>query len=135
VNEQQFKARTQAFALRIIRLVENLPQNPASQIIGKQLLRAATSVGANYRAACRGKSVADVIAKLAIVEEEADECLYWMELLVQATMVPESKLQPLMEECNQILAMTVASIKTLRNKQRTKSLAEEPEPYILHHDD
>ncbi len=71
MNEQEFKHRTKKIALRVIRLVETLPKNQTADVIGKQLLRSATSVGANYRAACRGKSTADVIAKLSIVEEEA----------------------------------------------------------------
>ena len=85
-------------------------------MIGKQLIRCATSVGANYRSACRAKSTADLIAKLSIVEEEADECLYWLELLVEADEIPEAKIKNLMTETNEILAMTVASIKTLRCK-------------------
>jgi four helix bundle protein len=128
MNEQQFKARTRQFALRVIRLTESLPSTRTADVIGKQLLRAATSVGANYRAACRGKSTADVIAKLSIVEEEANECLYWMELLIDAEIVPQLKIANLMIECNEILAMIVASIKTLRAKQ-SKCIAEDPTFY------
>jgi four helix bundle protein len=91
------------------------PSTPTAAVLGKQLLRSATSVGANDRAACRGKSKATVVAKLAIVEEEADETLYWMELLIAAGIVPAARLAGLMEATNQIIAMTVASIKTLRN--------------------
>jgi four helix bundle protein len=120
VNEQVFKQRTKELALRVIRLVESLPVNQSSGVIGRQLLRSATSVGANYRAACRAKSIADMIAKLGIVEEEADECLYWMELLVEAGLVPESKLKKLMSEVDAIVAMTVQSIKTLRTQSRTR---------------
>lgn len=76
--------------MRALRLVATLPKERAADVIGRQLLRSATSVGANYRAACRGKSPEDVVAKLAIVEEEADECLYWMELLVEAEVIPEA---------------------------------------------
>ena len=117
MNEQEFKNRTKGLALRVIRLVSALPKNHASEIIGKQLLRSATSVGANYRAACRGKSPADMINKLAIVEEEADETLYWMELLIESGIISEVKLSSLMSEANEIVAMTVASIKTLRANQ------------------
>jgi four helix bundle protein len=117
MNEQEFKNRTKGLALRVIRLVGALPKNQVSEIIGKQLLRSATSVGANYRAACRGKSPADVLNKLAIVEEEADETLYWMELLIESEIIPEVKLSGLMSETNEIIAMTVASIKTLRANQ------------------
>ncbi len=83
-------------------------------MIGKQLLRSATSIGANYRAACRGRSAADMLAKLAVVEEEADESIYWMELLVEGKIIPATKLKDLMAETDEILAMTVSSIKTLR---------------------
>jgi four helix bundle protein len=118
MNEQEFKRRTKQLALRVIRLVEALPQNRSADVIGKQLLRSATSVGANYRAACRGKSIADVIAKLSIVEEEADESLYWLELLIESRLIPAERLRSLMSETNEILSMTVASIKTLRNKSK-----------------
>ncbi len=117
--EQEFKDRTKHIALRVIRLVESLPNTNSAQIIGKQLLRSATSVGANYRAACRGKSTADILHKLAIVEEEADESLYWLELLIEANIVPENKLSPLMKDTNEIVAMVVASIKTLRSNNLT----------------
>jgi four helix bundle protein len=116
LDEQVFKQRTKALALRVLRLAEALPQKPSTAIMGRQLMRCATSVGANYRAACRAKSTADLIAKLSIVEEEADECLYWLELLVESGSIGEAKVKNLMAETNEILAMTVASIKTLRRK-------------------
>lgn len=83
MNETIFKQRTKNLALRVIRLVESLPNTKTAHIIGKQLIRSATSVGANYRASCRAKSTADMINKLKIVEEETDETLYWMELLTE----------------------------------------------------
>ncbi|MEG4302619.1 four helix bundle protein [Microcoleus sp. D3_18a_C4] len=113
MNEQEFKHRTKQLALRVIKLVSSLPKNTVSEVIGKQLIRSATSVGANYRAACRARSTADLIAKLRIVEEEADESLYWMELIVEAKLVDATNLRSIMSETNEILAMTVASIKTL----------------------
>jgi len=116
MTEQEFKDRTKQIALRIIRLVESLPNNHTAQIIGKQLLRSATSVGANYRVACRGKSSADILHKLAIVEGEADESLYWLELLIESEIVPEKKLSVLMSDIDEVVAMTVSSIKTLRSK-------------------
>jgi four helix bundle protein len=122
MNEGEFKRRTKQLALRVIRLVEALPQSRTAEVIGKQLIRSATSVGANYRSACRGKSTADVIAKLSLVEEEADESLYWMELIVEAGLLPAEKLSNLMSETNEILAMTVASIKTLRSKSKVQNL-------------
>jgi four helix bundle protein len=118
VQQQQLKHRTKTFALRVMRLVDTLPDTRSADVVGKQLLRAATSVGANYRAACRPKSTNDMINKLKIVEEEADESTYWMELLVEAEMVSEARLADLMNESNEILAMTVASVKTLRAKHK-----------------
>ncbi|EKF00134.1 putative 23S ribosomal protein [Tolypothrix sp. PCC 7601] len=120
VNEKQFKDRTKQLGLRVIYLVEALPQTRTADVIGKQVLRSATSVGANYRAACRAKSTADLIAKLSIVEEEADETLYWLEILVEAGMISADKLTNLMQETAEILAMTVASIKTLKEKHKSK---------------
>ncbi len=121
MNEREFKKRTKHLALRVIRLIEALealPYNLTATIISKQLIRSATSVGANYRSACRAKSTADIIAKLSLVEEEADETLYWMELIVESGLMPQEKLTNLMLETNEILAMTVASIKTLRIKSQ-----------------
>ena len=114
MNEQLFKHRTKELGLAVIQLVEALPTSRTVDIIARQLLRSATSVGANYRAACRGKSSADVIAKLAIVEEEADEANYWLELLVDAKFMPLELVAGLLKESNEIVAMTVAAIKPLR---------------------
>jgi four helix bundle protein len=117
MNEEMFKQRTKNFALAVIGLVDKLPKNRITDVIGGQLLRSATSVGANYRAACRGRSAADIISKLGIVEEEADESIYWMELLIESGMIDKQDIQNIMTEANEILAMTVASIKTLRNRK------------------
>jgi four helix bundle protein len=116
MNEQQFKVRTKKLALRVIRLVEALPRSIVSEIISKQLLRSATSVGANYRAACRSRSIEAMIAKLDIVLEEADETLFWLELLIESELMPATRLTSLMNETNEITAMTIASLKTLRSK-------------------
>lgn len=98
-------------------MVEALPKSKTCDVIGRQLLRSGTSVGANYRSACRGKSTADVLAKLAIVEEEADETIYWLELLIEANIKSASDIEDLLKEANEIVAMTVASIKTLRTRK------------------
>ena len=111
------KKRTRAFALRIIRLVEALPKTKTDDVIGKQLLRCGTSVGANYRASCRAKSQADFIAKMGIVEEEADEAIYWMELLVEAGVVEKGRIASLLDEANQLVAIVVTSIKTARENK------------------
>ena len=102
------------FALRIIRLANSLPRSRAANVIAGQLLRCGTSVGANYRAACRARSPADFIAKTGIVEEESDEAAYWMELLIKGDLVKESRICDLLNEANEILSMVVASIKTAR---------------------
>jgi four helix bundle protein len=108
------KDRTQKFALDVIRLCSRLPQKQEFSIIGKQLIRCATSVGANYRSACRGKSKVDFIAKLSIVEEEADEAVYWLELLEGLGLDQDKELQRLKDEVSQLVAIMVASKKTAR---------------------
>lgn len=120
-SEQQFKDRTKAVGLRIVRLVDSLPSSRTSRVIGDQLLRSGTSIGANYRAACRAVSVADIISKLGDVEEETDESMYWIEMLGEAGILPEQRLTALHRELGEILAMIVASRKTLRrNNQKSK---------------
>jgi len=121
MTQEQMKQRTKRFALRIIKLADSLPNTLAATTIGKQLLRSGTSVGANYRSACRAKSTADFISKLSIVEEEADESIYWMELLVESDIVPEGRLSDLMDEANQIVATVVKSIKTSKLRRNPKS--------------
>ena len=125
MDEQQFKRRTKDVALRVIRLVESLPKSRTADVLARQLLRAATSVGANYRAACRGKSAADMIAKLAIVEEEADETLYWLDLIAEVRLVRKTRLQKLIAEIDELVAMIVASQKTLR-RNNPKSKIQNP---------
>ena len=108
--------RTKAFALRVIRLVDGLPRGRSSDVIGRQLLRSACSVGANYRSAKRGRSRAEFCSKLGIAEEEADESVYWLELLVESGQVKKHLLEDLLREANEIVAMLVASIRTARNR-------------------
>jgi len=110
------RIRTKDFALRVMKLVDALPARRSSDVIGKQLLRSATSVGANYRSACRGRSAKEFIAKLGIVEEEADESEYWMELLMEGGIVKRENLTDLHGEAGEIVAMVVASIRTAREK-------------------
>jgi four helix bundle protein len=116
-KHDNLKDRTKKFALRIIRLVEALPKGKATDVIGKQLLRSGTSVGANYRAACRAKSTADFISKMGIVEEEADESIFWMELLIDSKLVAKERLLDLMEEAGEIVSIIVASIKPARRRK------------------
>ena len=117
MSEFPLRDRTKALALRVIKVVNSLPHDEVGRVIGHQLLKSGTSVGANYRASMRAKSPADMVNKLKIVEEEADETVYWLELLVDAQVIPQSKLQPLIAEANEIVAMTVASIKTIRSQR------------------
>jgi four helix bundle protein len=117
MDEQTFKTRTRKLAVAIVKEVDALPRSLAANVIGRQLVRSGTSIGANYRAACRAKSTADMINKLKIVEEESDETGYWLELLVEAELLPRDKVENLAREANEILAMTIASIKTLRARQ------------------
>ena len=111
------RVRTKSFALRIIKVVDALPNTRSANVIGGQLLRSGTSVGANYRAACRGRSTAEFIDKLGIVEEEADECSYWLELLVDSSLMPAKQLSELQKEADELVAITVASIKTARKRK------------------
>lgn len=117
MNAEEFKKRTKAFGLCAIRLAEALPKSRTADVVGKQLLRCGTSVGANYRAACRAKSPADFIAKMSIVEEECDEAMYWMEILVEAGLMDEKRVIELKSEANEILSMVISSIKTVRRRK------------------
>src|SRR3989442_310971 len=112
------KQRTQAFAVRTIRLVQTLPRSRASDVIGHQLLRSGTSVAANYRAARRARSRKEFLAKMGIVEEEADESAFWLALLVDADLLPASEVVDLKDEAQQLVAITVASIRTARGGGR-----------------
>jgi four helix bundle protein len=117
MKQNDLKERTNKFALKTINLVQSLPKSCISDVLGRQLLRSGTSVGANYRSACRARPTADFIAKLGIVEEEIDESIYWMELLVQSGLIKHEKLADSLNEAQQLAAITVASIKTAkRNK-------------------
>ena len=117
MTREEMKARTKAYANRIVRLCSALPGHWIAQTLGKQLLRSGTSVGANYRAVCRARSNSDFVNKLRIVEEECDESLFWMELLVDGGLVPAPRLAPLQQEGAEILAIVVASLRTVRSRQ------------------
>ncbi|MBI5417572.1 four helix bundle protein [Candidatus Poribacteria bacterium] len=114
---KDLKERTKKFAILIIRFIEIIPKSIIADIIIRQLLRSATSVGANYRAACRAKSRADFIFKMSIVEEEIDESLYWLEILIEVNIINKNQIQYLFEEGNQILSIIVASINTARKNK------------------
>jgi len=120
-NEPDLKKRTKAFALRILKLVDALPKTTAGRAFVSQIVRSGTSVAANYRSACRAKSTADFVAKMSIVEEEADETLFWLELLEESELVTAAKLTAIKQEANELIAITVASIKTARRNRGSNS--------------
>ena len=117
MDEKTFKARTKKLAVAIIKQMDKLPKSRTTNIIARQIIRSGTSIGANYRAASRAKSTADMINKLKIVEEESDETAYWLEILVETGIVSQEQVADIYKETNEIIAMTVASIKTLRNRK------------------
>jgi len=122
MNPEDMKARTRAFALRIIGLAESLPNTPTAKVIRNQMLRCGPSVGANYRAACRAKSKPDFVSKMGTVEEEADETIYWMELLIDAEIVKRPRIADLLDEADQILSIVISSIKTARGFPRQAAI-------------
>lgn len=118
--KEEIKKRTKSIGLEIIKLIDDLPNKTSSRAIASQIVRSATSIGANYRAACRAKSDADFINKLKIVEEETDETIYWLEILEESGLVTFEKLHALKNETNEILSIVVASINTVRNRINKK---------------
>jgi four helix bundle protein len=114
MKHQNLKDRTQQFALNVIRFVETLPVSETCRVLGRQLLRSATSVGANYRAVCRARSKNDFIAKMGIVLEEADESAFWIELLIAANKTSGNHSAALLHEANELVAIATSSIKTAR---------------------
>jgi len=118
MDTDAMKSRTRAFALRVIKLVDSLPPGRVSEVLGKQLLRSATSVGANYRAARRSRSRAEFVSKLGIVEEEVDESSYWLELLADSGVVRASRLDELRTECDEITAIVVATIRSTKGTRK-----------------
>lgn len=116
----EFRDRTKKFALRVIKLFQALPKTDEARIIGKQLLRSGTSVGANFRAATRARSRAEFYSKLSIADEEADESLFWMEILTEAGIISGQKLESLTKEALEITKITSVSRKTFKNKLNRK---------------
>jgi four helix bundle protein len=116
MTPEEMKQRTKEFGIRTVKVVEKLPAKRSAQTIGQQLLRCGTSVGANYRAACRSRSDAEFRAKLGICEEEADEAIYWLELIVELGYIRARQLDDLIREANALLAIIIASIKTSRRR-------------------
>ena len=113
-DPEDLQARTRSFALRIVKLFRSLPRTEEARILGKQVLRSGTSVGANYRAAGRARSRAEFVAKLGIVLEEADETVFWLELMRDASIFPDQKLNALVTEANELVSIFVTSVRTAK---------------------
>jgi four helix bundle protein len=128
MSATDLRQRTKKFALEVIAFVEALPRDETSRVLGRQLLRSGTSVGANYRSAKRGRSNADFISRMGIVEEEADECGYWLELLTESGKVPAAKSAALNKEAGELVAIAVASINTARGTTRNAERGARKEP-------
>jgi four helix bundle protein len=120
MTADEMKNRTKGFGLRVMKLVDAMPRTLAGQVVGRQLLRSATSLGANYRAACRAQSRAEFAAKLSIVVEEADEALYWLELLEESGLFKAGRLAGLRKEANELLSIAIASRKTSKARGDAK---------------
>jgi four helix bundle protein len=117
MNSDELKDRTKKFALKIIKLANDLPKNSVSRIIEKQLVRAGTSVGTNYRAACIAKSNADFIYRINVVEEEADETQFWLELIIEAGLLKEDLVNPILKEAKELTAIFTSAGKTAKSKR------------------
>lgn len=128
MNEIQLKQRTKRFALDAITVVDQLPATTSGRVVGNQLLRAATSVGANYRAACRGRSGAEFVAKLGIVEEEADESAFWCELLMESRIRNCDDVRELWREADELTAIAAASRITASRNNRKSKIANRKSP-------
>ena len=117
MKAEELKNRTKKFALDMIGLTETFPKTKAGNTIGRQLLRSATSVGANYRSACRAQSHPHFISKISIALEEADESLYWLELAVESGLLKRDNVDHLFKEANELIAILASSLKTARRNQ------------------
>jgi four helix bundle protein len=120
MDKHELLARTKVFALRALKLVDHLPRTASGRAIGNQLVRSATSVGANYRAACRSRSRAEFAAKLGIVAEEADESLYWLELIREGKLLPDSTISSLLDEADQLTAIFTSGRRTSSRNQTSR---------------
>ena len=112
MNAKELQQRTKQFALRVINVVAALPDTTAARVVGNQLVKSGTSVGANYRSSCRARSKAEFIAKLGVVVEEADESAFWLEVVIEGKFLPKQRVAPLLAEANELVAIMVASRKT-----------------------
>jgi len=120
MTENELKDRTRRFALAMLKVVRRLQKGPVGDTIARQLARSGTSVGANYRSACRARSRADFASKIAIAEEEADESAFWLEVIAEDGLLPSADVAPLLQEANELTAILAASAKTARAKLRKR---------------
>src|SRR5437764_8607735 len=119
---ERLKQRTKQFALRVVRMFKALPRGEEARIMGRQILRSGTSIGANYRAACRSRTAKEFTSKIRVAVEEADETGYWLELLVEALIIRKARLAPLLAECNELLAILASSQHTAESGLRRRSM-------------
>ena len=122
-DERGITEEDQELLLRVLKLVDALPKSLAGRTIGSQLIRSGTSVGANYRASCKGRSTAEFIAKLGTVEEEADESAFWLELIIEGGLLTKLQVQELLTEAEEITAIIAASRKTAALNKSNRTLA------------
>lgn len=120
MNKEELKDRTKKFAVRIVNVANSLPIIPAGNVIKYQLIRAGTSVGANYRAACRGRSISEFAAKLGIVVEEADECAFWLEILIDLKIINQQLIVDLIKEAYELVMIFNSSILTINQNKKIK---------------
>lgn len=115
MDKEELKKRTKLFALRVMKLVRRLPKDVAGKVMANQIMRSATSVGANYRSACRARSKAEFLSKLGVVLEETDETAYWLELIMEDGMLPHTRIEPLHAEADELCAIFYSAIQSGRN--------------------
>lgn len=118
MTSAELKERTKLFSVSVIRLTKKLPKSKEADVIAHQIIRSSTSVGANYRSACRPRSAADFISKITVVEEEADETAFWLELVKELSLLNEDEVNPVLKEANELTAIFTASGNTAKQNQR-----------------
>ncbi len=119
INKVQLQNRTKSFAIRVFKMAEKLPKSKGTEVIAYQLIKASTSVAANYRVVCRAKSKADFINKLKIVEEESDESLFWLEFIADLELIHKKLLTNLIKEANELVSIFIAAIKTSKTNYKS----------------
>lgn len=121
MDSGELKQRTKRYALWVIKLVDALPKNAIGRVIAYQLMKSGTSTAANYRAACRARSRAEFIAKIGTVIDEADESAFWLELIIESELIKKDRVEPLLQETNEIISIMVATSKSTKKREHQKS--------------